>query len=126
MIKNLRTHLLDTHSQLMNARCGLIANKALLDGVCAQIKDLEMEGRYEYPHTYSWLFFKGRSLADQAASRRAHLENQKMSLEETIENHHFAVLRLEAKVARLSSYLETEETKAPRLFNQGLRIVGLF
>lgn len=107
-LKKLHTDLLDTHNHLMNARCGLLEYRATLQGILDQIKELE-SNRYEYPHTYSWFGIKGRSLKDRAQYRLRELTKRKFQLEELIELHHFEVLRTEAKVTRLQTYLNMSD-----------------
>lgn len=113
--KKLQSAIFDTQRSILDAKCELIGHKAMLVGYRDQVAE-SYESFYTSEKTpaHTFLWFKSRSLADLARERASALHKKIFELEARVEDHHFYILRLEAKLERLIHYKIASESGQPQ------------
>ena len=110
--KKLRVEI--TQHNILDAKCQLINHNTTLVSYRNQLTEaLKPEYTSVTEPVHRFLGLKSKSVADFARERASSLHKQIFDAESKVEDHHFYILRLEAKLQRLLAYKADLEKPAP-------------
>lgn len=125
--KKLRVEIFTTQHNILDAKCQLINHNTTLVSYRNQLTEaLKPEYTSVTEPVHRFLGLKSRSVADFARERASSLHKQIFDAESKVEDHHFYILRLEAKLQRLLAYKADLEKPVPSddLNTQSVEDVG--
>lgn len=112
--KKLRVEIFTTQHNILDAKCQLINHNTTLVSYRNQLTEaLKPEYTSVTEPVHRFLGLKSKSVADFARERASSLHKQIFDAESKVEDHHFYILRLEAKLQRLLAYKTDLEKTAP-------------
>lgn len=125
--KKLRVEIFTTQHNILDAKCQLINHNTTLVSYRNQLTEaLKPEYTSVTEPVHRFLGLKSKSVADFARERASSLHKQIFDAESKVEDHHFYILRLEAKLQRLLAYKADLEKPVPSddLNTQSVEDVG--
>lgn len=112
--KKLRVEIFTTQHNILDAKCQLINHNTTLVSYRNQLAEaLKPEYTSVTDPVHRFLGLKSKSVADFARERASALHKQIFDAESKVEDHHFYILRLEAKLQRLLAYKADLEKTVP-------------
>lgn len=112
--KKLRVEIFTTQHNILDAKCQLINHNTTLVSYRNQLTEaLKPEYTSVTEPVHRFLGLKSKSVADFARERASSLHKQIFDAESKVEDHHFYILRLEAKLQRLLAYKADLEKPVP-------------
>lgn len=108
--KKLEVEIYNTKRDIIDAKCQLIGSKANLEGYQQQLVEaLKAIYTNDTSPVYRFLWFKSKSVAQLAIERQNALQALIFETESKVNDQHFFIKRLEAKIDHLSKYKSIQD-----------------